>query len=134
MARAGVQLDDRLRVGRRVGVQAAEEAELVGVPGHVREQLRDPGARLAVLGELELRRGQRAAAGADLAVVLLQLRLVLEGVHLRHRPFHEQEDDPLRLGGEVRLPPGASGVGSGLTLLRRAGRRGRGSRSRRRRT
>ena len=63
---AGVQLHDRLRVGRRVGVQAAEPAELVGVPGDVRQQFREPRAGLAVLLELELRRRQRPAAGADL--------------------------------------------------------------------
>ena len=84
--------------------------------------------------ELELRRGQRAAAGADLAVVLLELRLVLAGVHLRHRALHEQEDDPLGLRREVRAACGASGLGACRRSLGvRAARPGPGSRTRRRR-
>src|SRR5262249_21350399 len=57
---------------------------------------------VAVLLELELRAGQHGAAGGRLAVVLLQLRLVLEGVVLRHRPVHVDEDEPLSLGGGMR--------------------------------
>src|SRR5262249_17018648 len=66
-----------------------------GVLRHVRQQLREPRPSLAVLRELELRRGQCATVGTVLTVVLLDLRLVLEGVHLRHRSLHEQEDDAL---------------------------------------
>ena len=46
--------------------------------------------------------GQDAAARPDLAVILLKLRLVIPGVHLRGGAVHEQEDDPLGLTGEVR--------------------------------
>ena len=102
--RPGVELDHGLRVRGGVGVQAADEAELVDVPRDVRVQLGDPRPGLAVLRELELRPGQRPAPGADLAVVLLELRLVVERVHLGHRPVHEQEDDPLGLHREVRRP------------------------------
>ena len=111
-----MELDDGLRMGRRVGVQAADEAELVDVLRRVRQQLGHPGAGLAVAGELELRGRQRAAAGADAGVVVLQPRLVLEGVELRHRSFHEDEDDALGLRREVRLlrQEGAGGACPGL--------------------
>ncbi len=49
-----MELHHRLRVGRRVGVQAADEAQLVDVLGDVRVELGDPRPGLAVLGELEL--------------------------------------------------------------------------------
>jgi len=98
-----VQLDDRLGVRRRVGVQAAEEGEFIDVIRRVPEQLRHPRPRPAVLPERELRRHQLAAAGAGLAVLLLEARLVLPGVHLRDGTGHEQEDDPLGLRLERRL-------------------------------
>src|SRR5204862_5669696 len=69
--RAGVKLDHRLRMRRGVGPQSTEEAELVHVLRQVREELRDPGARLSVLAEVEFRRGQRAAARAFLPVALV---------------------------------------------------------------
>ncbi len=116
---AGVQLDHRLRMSRRVRVQAAQEAQFIDVLRGMRIKLRHPRPGLAVLRELELRGDKGAAAGADLAVLLLQARLVLPGVHLRDGPLHEEEDDALRLRLEVRLlrgqrlrlfPGGASGV------------------------
>ena len=42
---AGVQLHDGLRMGRRVGVQAAQPAQLVGVLGQVRQQFGEPAIR-----------------------------------------------------------------------------------------
>ena len=66
---AGVKLDDGLRMGRRIGVQAAEEAELVHVLGEVRQEVGDPGAGLAVPGEAEFGRGQGGAAGGDALVI-----------------------------------------------------------------
>src|SRR6185436_13521678 len=81
----------------------ADEAELVNVFCHAGIELADPGSRLTVLGELELARRQHSPAGTSLAVALLQLGLVLERVHLGHRPFHEQEDDPLGLHRKMRL-------------------------------
>lgn len=89
-------------MSRRVGVQAAQEAQVIDVLRHVRKEVRDPCPGLSMLAEFELGRGQQAAAGADLAAVLLKLRLVFPSVELRYRSFHEAEDDPLGLHGEVR--------------------------------
>src|ERR1700733_6520721 len=96
-------------MGRRVGVQSANEAELIDLLRHVRIELGDPRAGLPVLGEAKFRAGEGAAAGADLAVISLQLRLVFPRIDLRRGPLHEEEDDPLglhaelwRLGGDQR--------------------------------
>ena len=101
----------------------------------LRVELGEPRPGLAVLSELKLRAGQGPAAGADLAAVLLKLRLVLQRIHLRHRPFHEQEDDPLGLtrkcggfgasgpGPAARLPVAAAAL---PVVLGRACRRARG--------
>ena len=87
--------------------------------GGPRQQFADPGAGLAVLLQLVLRRGDGEAAlaaghrGEPLALadgfgqVLVEharpcLRLVVEQVHLRRGAGHEQVDDALGLGGEVR--------------------------------
>ena len=71
---------------------------------------------------LNFERGQGAAAGSDLAVVVLQLRLVFPGVHLRDRPFHEQEDDPLGLHAEVRRLGGEQALADGCAVLAAASR------------
>ena len=42
------------------------------------------------------------ANGKRLAVVALEQRLVVERIDVRRPPLHEQEDDPLGPGGEVR--------------------------------
>ena len=99
---AGVELHDRLRMRGRVGVQAAQPAKLVGVRGDIRQEFGEPGTRLAVLLEGKFRGGQFSAARAALAVVLLQRRLVVEGVRPGHCPLHEDEDDALGLGLEMR--------------------------------
>ena len=44
--------------------------------------------------------------GHGLAVELLQLGLVIERVDLRRPADHEEEDDRLGLGGEIRLAGG----------------------------
>ena len=78
------------------------------------KDLADPGAALAVLGELERRLHHRAdllreEAGVLvealqlLAVALLQLRLVVPGIDLARPAVHEQPDDALRLGGKMAL-------------------------------
>src|SRR5262249_47187093 len=87
-----------------VGMEAADEAQFVHMPGHVGEQLRDPRPRLSMPSEAELGSRQRAAPRTAAAVIALQAQLVLEGVHLRQRPFHEQEDDALRFDGIMRPP------------------------------
>ena len=86
----------------------------------VRQQLADPGAALAVLGELEHRRDARERllprrhagdplAHADrggqlLAVVLRELRLVVEQVDVRRPARHEQVDHALGLRARSAAP------------------------------
>ncbi len=55
---AGVQHQIGLRMGRQVGVHAADDAQLVGMRGDLGEQLRDPEPALAVLAELPRRAHQ----------------------------------------------------------------------------
>ena len=102
----------------RLGVDRANETEVVDHPGRVGQELADPGARIAVPGELEERAGQgqgrlvgrhagQPLALADgfrqvLAVHLVQDRLVIEQVKLRRPAAHEQVDDPLGPGRKMR--------------------------------
>jgi hypothetical protein len=99
-------------------VDRLDERDLVDVLGDVRKQLAHPRARLSVLLEGELGRGDREARlprghgrqplAADdggrqvLVEHLLHLRLVVVEVHLRRAAVHEQVDEVLRLRGEVR--------------------------------
>ena len=80
----------------------------------VREQRRDIPAALAVLLELPRARSSGVSplvnwltilpklVGQRLAVVLFERRLGIERVDLARAADHEQEDDRLRLGREVR--------------------------------
>ena len=95
------------------GVHRADEGDVVHHAGEVRHHLRDPRAALAVPGELE-RAAHQGAGVLDeldfardlvevrLAVVLVERRLGVEQVHLAGAAVHEQMDDRLGLGREVR--------------------------------
>ena len=61
---AGLEEGDGRVVVDRLGVHRLDEAEVVGDLRGVRQQLADPRARLAVLGELEERRRDRESAPA----------------------------------------------------------------------
>ena len=93
----------------------ADDGDVVGDLRQVGQQLRDLGARLAVLLELERRAEQLRRAldereplaldelfGNVLTVVLGQGRLRIEQIDLRRRPGHEQIDDALDLRREMR--------------------------------
>ena len=100
-----------------VGIHAADEAHFVDHLGRVGQQLADPHAALAVLGELVFRRrdgkprlpaghGRQPLALADrvgqvLVVHGVHLRLVVVEIHLRRAADHVQIDDVLGLAGEV---------------------------------
>ena len=108
---AGVQLQQGASVGRVVGMDGANHAQIIGPRTDVREQVADGQAALTVLLELPGRLQQvaragelhpRFLAGKRLAVVPLQRRLGIKRVHLRRAAVHEQEDDPLGLRLEVR--------------------------------
>ena len=115
---AGLHERDRRLVVDRLGVHAADEAQVVDHLRRPRQQLADPHAALAVLLELVLRRRDREAGlaaghrreplahadrvGQVLVVPLVHHRLVVEQVHLRRPADHVQIDDVLRLRREVR--------------------------------
>ena len=92
-----------------VGIHRLQHAHVVDAPAQIREDLAHLRPALAVLLELEWRLHQIAGlalvigdgARQRLAVVLLQHRLVIEGVHLRRAAVHEQENNVLGLGLEI---------------------------------
>ena len=96
-----MQLHDSLRMGRRIGMQAAEEAELIDCSGEMREELGDPRPGFAVLCEFESRGSQSPPPGPTFPSLCCKLRLVLPCIELRGGPFHEQENDPLGFRAEV---------------------------------
>ena len=117
-----------------VGVDGADDGEVIDELGGPREEFADPGAVLAVLGEFENRRrdgefrlaaGHRgdALAGADgVGELDVELggepRFVVEGVELRRPAVHVEVDDALgggrkmRQAGEWRVDAGLGGVKS----------------------
>ncbi len=127
---AGLRERDRGIVIDLLRVHRLDEAEVVHDLRRVRQELADPGARLAVLRELEARRdhrelGLRRRHGGEplaladgvrkvVAAPLLELRLVVEHLDLRRPARLEEIDDALGLRREVRQscqPPGLRRVG-----------------------
>ena len=104
---ARVQHQVGFRVGREVGLHAADDAQLVGVRGDLGEQLGDPEPALAALLELpgrahQLRAGDAARPGRRLAVGRGELRLVVERIDVRRCPVHAEEDHSIGSGREMR--------------------------------
>ena len=125
-AEAGVQEHLRRGMIDLLGVQRADDAQLVGNAGQVRQQFGDLLAALPVRAELVLAAGQRHLAadesealaagqllGAGFAVVFHQGRLRIEQVKLRRRADHVQVDDMLGPRSEVR-PAHCQGIGLGV--------------------
>ena len=132
----GADVGHRRVVVDRLGPDRLDQGDLVDDLGRPGQELADPHARLAVLGELVLRRCDREpglAAGhggqplalADrigkvLVEPLVHLGLVVQEVHLRGTSVHEQVDGPLGLGGEMRQAwqsPGREACWLGLHLV-----------------
>src|ERR1700722_2358242 len=91
-----------------------DEGHVIDVLRHAGEDRRNPRSRLPTLLPGEGRLHQRpdlideeaglvVEALEFLPVALRQLRLVVPGIDLAGTAVHEQPDDRLRLGGEVRL-------------------------------
>ena len=125
-AHPGVDLEQSRGVVVRLGKARVNERHLIHVPGQVRKELRDPGARPAVAGEFEGRlhqgtdlgrekTGVLVEAGQLLAVVPVQRGLVVPGIHLARAAVHEEPDDRLRPRREVRRPGGQRIRGSWRT-------------------
>ena len=118
---SGVHHDERGLVVGDFGVDGADDADVVDALADVGEELADFDAALAVALELEGRLHEGAglalvaevAAGHGLAVVLGEHGLGVEAVDVRQAAVHEEEDDVLCLGLEVRVldHPRAGGIG-----------------------
>ena len=124
--RAGLKERDRRVVVDRLGEHRLDEADVVDDLAMMRQQLAEPRARLAVLGEFEERAGERdrrllgrhageplAAAdvfGQLLAVLLVEQRLVVEQILLGRAAGLEQVDDALHARREVQAATTAAGV------------------------
>ena len=97
-------------MGKRIGLERINNAELIHVPRNVGKRIAAPEARLAVacefpLGSQKFLLFYLAPAKLNinfLAVTLLQLRLVIKGVNGRRATIHEQKDASLRLYRKVR--------------------------------
>jgi len=112
---------------RRVGRHRMEKGDIVNMLREMWKEGRDLLATLPVGGELPLRPHDPSLALLAaaplrlhldrLAVEVVELRLVIEGIDMARAAIHEQEDHALRLGGEVgnlrgqRISPGLDAVG-----------------------
>ena len=114
---------------RKVGMHGVDDAEIVDALSHVGKELADPAAGLAMALELEGRLHQALglALGLDvhgrgaLAVVFLQQRLVVEGVHVGDAAVHQQVDHSLGPGGKVRRLGGQGVAEPRFRGVKRAG-------------
>ena len=114
--RAGVHLVHRLRMVHAVAVATAQHANVIRVPGDVREEVADLEAGLAARAKRLDRAKQRIArdfaarhhlaktARQRLAGVLGQVRLGIEQIHVARPAVHEQPNDTLGPWSEMRLP------------------------------
>ncbi len=108
---AGVHHEERRLVIRDVGDHRADHADLVGALADMRKQFAELRPALPIFLEAERRLHQDAglALGHDLfarhrlPVVLVEHRLRVERVDLRHSAVHEQKDDLLGARLEVWL-------------------------------
>src|SRR5438094_986155 len=96
----------------RLGVARVDEGEVIDVLRDMGEDLRDPGARLAVLLPLERRLHERTDLVGEeagvfvealefLAIAFGQLRLVVPGIDVTGPAINEQPDDGAGLAGEM---------------------------------
>ena len=83
-------------------MESSNEAQFVDLFGDMWIEFGYPRTRIPMLSKPEFRCDQFATTGAWLLIILLQSRLVLERIHMRHRSFHKQEDDTLHLCWKVR--------------------------------
>ena len=117
---AGHQKSARGIVVDRIGMDGADDGDVVDDLGGPREQFADPGAALAVLGKLEeggcdgefglaaRHRGDALALADRFRQVLLKTRLergfVVERIELRRPAVHMEIDDTLGGRREMREP------------------------------
>ena len=106
----------RLVVVGVVGLHRPDHAQIVDTAGHVRKELADFCARLAMTGELPLRAFEKHFEGAlpplklrhrnRLAGIGDELRLGIPRLDVRHPATHVEKDHPLGPRREMRGPRG----------------------------
>ena len=113
--RPRVHLADAADVVEPIRPAGAEQGEVVGTLGHVRQPVAEVEAGLSVLGELAFGGEQVVASGAHrrehfaeaggqrLAVLPREFGLRVGEIDVTRPAFHEQENDRLGLRGEVRF-------------------------------
>ena len=116
--RTGVDADGRPEVVAVDVFHRANDADVVHHTPDVGEQIAHLGAGLAVppkrpVGSLV----KPVALTGFLVVILVEVRLWIEGVHVAHTASHEHENNPLGLGFEMR-PPGREGIFPGRHQVR----------------
>ena len=127
---AGVHLEHRGAVDGRIGDHGVDERDVIDAGAEVGEEIADELAALAVglegpLGSDDAAFVLFAAAaegfhGNSFAVEFVEFGLVLEGIDLAGAAVHEEKDDALGFGFEMRLL-GREGIAEG-----RSGRGGGG--------
>jgi hypothetical protein len=123
-----------------VGLHRAKDADVIDDAGQMRQNLRNFRARFSVFGKL-VARSHHGGIGADkgvalalgdrgrqgLALVLDQVRLVVEQVELRRRTRHKKVDDAFSLRREMglfqRLRSGGVQAGAGERFGQQRGQR-----------
>ena len=96
-----MHLGEGLGVIGDVCVHAAKNTKVVGMLSEAGEDFGNPLTGLAVLLEVEGRGFEAGSSSPPLAVVLCKVWLVVESIYMGGRPFHAEENDPLRFGGKV---------------------------------
>jgi hypothetical protein len=106
------------------GLHRMNEAEVINMPGHVREEIGNPMAGFAVPGKIPGRFhdaletaalagiGDNAGVveGEHFAILLREQRFVIKRVDVTWAALHEDENDALRPGAKMRLA-GSKGIG-----------------------
>ncbi len=119
-----MQLEERLGVRWEVGVHRIDDAQFIRLLREIREQLADPEPTLPVLRKFPARAEQLGAGdAARLVGIGVQLRLVIESIHVRRRAAHAEKDDAFRPRGEMR---GLDGERAGRRRRRPVGERTEG--------
>src|SRR5262249_30889086 len=107
-----MKLQHSAAVRYAIADHGAKDAQIVGVPGDVREQLAHGKSTLAVAANLPrrlqkaacraFRERQRALERQRLAVIAIKERLGIERVQMRWAAVHEHEDHALGPRGKMR--------------------------------
>ena len=89
-------------MNRLIALHRSDQTQIISMLGDFREQVGNPQTAVAALAKLPRRHEQGTAVLAALAVVVRQLRFVIESVDVRWTTLHAQKNHPFRAGRKVR--------------------------------